>query len=866
MAMKRFAFCVLLAGALAVSTRAEETTAAFVRTHCADCHNAKTKERGLDLSSLALESSQPQNLALWAKVHDRVRKGEMPPADSPRPPAADKEAFLNSLSGSLITAERGHNAADGRALARRMNRYEYENTLRDLLALPYLRVKDFLPEDSLAFGSNKVGEALDVSYVQMARYMSAADYALRQALAPQAEQPAVTTTRYYAWDQRGMNKKAGPPMRDTFMLSGYDVQAPRGRRGGGGGFGNVPPAAPADPAAREKESVAILTSTYEPTEIQFNSFRAPFTARYRLKFSGFTIWMATDYKTSSRGHAHEPVSIYADATPAIYRKLGGFDVGPDPTVCKIEAWMMAGETIRPDAARLPRSRPPDFKNPFAEADGMPGVAFQWMEVEGPLYDEWPPAGHKLLFGDLVLENKPAPAPPPADEGTGGGFRRRRNTPSGPPGVNVVSKDSTADADRLLRRFLEAVYRRPADPSDIERFGRVIRAALAADFSFADAMIAGYTAVLSSPALLYFDQQPGALSDRALAERLAYFLWNTRPDDQLLRRAERGELHQPAALREETERLLADPRSRQFVDAFLDFWLDLRMIVATSPDTSLYPDYDLDDLLTESMVEETQTFIAEIIRQNLSASKLIDSDFAMLNERLATHYGVSGVEGVPIRPVKLPAGSVRGGLLTQGSVLKVTANGTTTSPVVRGAWVMDRLLGQPPPPPPEAVPAVDPDVRGATTIRLQLEKHRQIESCNACHKHIDPAGLALENFDVMGLWRTNYRSLGAGEPVSGVGHNGLRFRFRTGPEVDATGELADGRRFQDVRELKQCLLRDSRQVARNLLERLVVYATGAPIGFSDRLTIEQILARQEAGGFRVRELLHEVVQSELFTHK
>jgi hypothetical protein len=390
--------------------------------------------------------------------------------------------------------------------------------------------------------------------------------------------------------------------------------------------------------------------------------------------------------------------------------------------------------------------------------------------------------------------------------------------------------------------------------------------LADDFSFADAMIAGYTAVLSSPALLYFDERPGALDDRALADRLAYFLWNTRPDDQLLRRAERGELHQPAALRDETERLLADPRSRQFVDAFLDFWLDLRMIVATSPDTSLYPDYDLDDLLTESMVEETQTFIAEIIRQNLSVSNLIDSDFAMLNERLATHYGIPGVEGVRIRRVKPPEGSVRGGLLTQGSVLKVTANGTTTSPVIRGAWIMDRLLGQPPPPPPEAVPAVDPDVRGATTIRQQLEMHRQIESCNACHKHIDPAGLALENFDVMGFWRTNYRSLGVGEAVSGVGHNGLRFRFKLGPEVDPSGELADGRRFADIKGLKQCLLQNPRQVARNLLERLVVYATGAPMGFSDRQRIEDVLKRLEAGGFSTRELIHEVVQSEMFTHK
>jgi hypothetical protein len=818
----------------------------------------------LDLASLALHPPEAENFSRWVKVFDRVDKREMPPADARQPAADQRASFLKDLSGALTALDRTRIVREGRATSRRMNRYEYENTLRDLLSLPYLRVKDFLPEDSLAQGSNKVGDSLDVSHVQMARYLSAADYALRQAAAPQATQPASSVTRYYAWDQRGMYKKAGPPMRDTFMLSGYEVLPPRGRRGGGGGANNPQPAAPADPAAREKESVAILSSTYEPTEIQFNGFRAPFTARYRLTFSGFTIWMATDYKSASRGHRPEPISIYADATPAIYRKLGGFDVGPDPTVHTIEAWLMAGETIRPDAARLPRSRPPDFKNPFSEADGMPGAAFQWMEVEGPLFDQWPPASHKLLFDDLALTDKPAPPPPPADEGGSG--RRRRNSLPPPPGVNVVTGDAQADAQRLLTRFLEAVYRRPADPGDLERFGRVIRAALAEEHSFADAMIAGYTAVLSSPAALYFDERPGPLAHRAVADRLAYFLWNSRPDDQLLERAERGELRRPEVLREETDRLLADPRSRQFIDAFTDFWLDLRHIVATSPDTSLYPDYDLDDLLVESMQEETQTFLAEVIKQNLGVASLIDADFAMLNERLATHYGVPGVDGVQIRPVKLPAGSVRGGLLTQGSVLKVTANGTTTSPVVRGAWVMDRLLGLPPPPPPEAVPAVDPDVRGATTIRAQLAQHRQIESCNACHKHIDPAGLALENFDVMGSWRTNYRSLGAGEPVTGVGHNGLRFRFKTGLAVDASGELADGRRFQDVRELKQCLLRDSRQVARNLLQRLVVHATGAPIGFADRSAIEQILDRAEPQGYRVRELIHEVVQSEMFLNK
>jgi hypothetical protein len=626
----------------------------------------------------------------------------------------------------------------------------------------------------------------------------------------------------------------------------------------------MPTPPPANPQDRDKESAAILTSTFEPTEIQFNGFRAPFTARYRLTFSGFTIWMAPDYKSSTRGHRHEPVSIYSDQTPAIYRKLGGFDFGPDPTVHTIEAWLMAGETIRPDAARLPRSRPPDFKNPLAEADGMPGVAFQWMEVEGPLFDDWPTAPHRLLFDDLPLVTKPKP-PEPADDPNATGFRRRR-APQLPPGVDVVSSNPEEDAERLLRRFLEAVYRQPAQPVDVERFKWVVRSSLSAGLSFTDAMIAGYTAILSSPAFLFFDEQPGRLDDRALADRLAYFLWNTRPDENLHQLAERGELRRPDVLRQQTERLLSDPRSRQFVDAFLDYWLDLRLIGATSPDTSLYPDYDLDDLLVESMLEETQLYFAELIKRNLGVANLIDSDFSMINERLATHYRVPGVDGVLHRSVLLPDESVRGGLLTQGSILKITANGTTTSPVVRGAWVMDRLLGKPPPPPPEAVPAVDPDVRGATTIRAQLEIHRQNESCNNCHQHIDPAGLALESFDVMGAWRDRYRSLGAGEPVTGVGHNGLRFKFMAGPEVDPSGTLPSGQDFQNILDFKRCLLQDPRQLAHNLVHRLVVYATGAPIRFSDRSEVDQILARNAPQGYPLRDLIHDIVNSEMFLNK
>jgi hypothetical protein len=313
-------------------------------------------------------------------------------------------------------------------------------------------------------------------------------------------------------------------------------------------------------------------------------------------------------------------------------------------------------------------------------------------------------------------------------------------------------------------------------------------------------------------------------------------------------------------------LLTHPKSRQFVDAFLDYWLDLRRILATAPDANLYGDYYLDDLLTESAQAETQLFFAELVAKDLPARNLVASDFAMLNERLAAHYGLPKVQGVALKRTPLPKESVRGGLLTQAAVLKVTANGTTTSPVLRGAWVMERILGQKPPPPPPNLPAVEPDIRGAVTIRQQLEKHRTLETCNSCHAKMDPPGFALENFDVMGGWRERYRSEAGGELAQGLAKSGQKFAFHYALPVDASGELPDGRKFHDIREFKELLLDDEKQIARNLARQLAVYATGAPIRFADREAIERILRRASSSHYGVRSLVHELVQSELFVNK
>ena len=923
----------------------------FLQRHCVECHDPETKEGGLDLTALKFDPSDAKATAAWVKVHDRVWAGEMPPpkkakggekkddsgtknADAKdgdanaagKPPVAvlseaERDELIWPLAKALQAGDDARTTREGRATQRRLNRYEYENAVRDLLHAPWLQIRDGLPEDGEANRFNKVGEALDVSHVQLARYLNVADYALQQVIGGSATRPTTTTTRYHTRDQKSFTGKMTftvfntSPERATFPVFGFEAQ-PDVRAG------KAPiTVGKADPEGREKEAVGVIASTYEPLEIRFNKFEAPTAGHYKLRFKTYSVWVGPgkgkrwdvgDLDTVSKGRRDEPITVYAETQPRLLRRLGAFDAHPDPQIAEIDTYLLAGETIRPDAARLFRSRPPNWHNPLAEKDGTPGVAFAWLEVEGPILDDgWPTAGQKVLLGDLPMKAAGNGTANPAVDGTGAA-------------VAVESKDPAQDADRLLRAFMTKAYRRPVVDEDVARFRKVIDASLATGGSFVDAMTAGYTAVLCSPGFVCVDEQPGKLDDYALATRLSLFLWNTAPDDELRKLAAAGELHKPEVLKQQTDRLLADPRSRQFVDAFLDYWLDLRKVNNTSADEHLYPDYYLDDLLTESADEETRAFFAELVAGNRPAKDLVAADFAMLNERLATHYGIPGVQGVGIRKVQLPPNSPRGGLLTQASVLKVTSNGTTTSPVTRGVWVMERILGAPPPPPPPTVPAVEPDIRGATTIRQQLDKHRSLASCSACHAKIDPAGFALESFDVMGGWRTNYRALGetatavvsaklgekaadkvAGKPATKpsdkvaakpeatakaetkpekkpeaptntmastdrpngtFGKNGQPFKFTDGPVVDSSGTLPDGRSFHDVVELKKALAAGDRQPARNLVRQLVVYGTGGPIRFGDRAKIEAILDQTKDNHYGVRDLIHAVVASELFLNK
>lgn len=882
----------------------------FFDQYCGECHY-EDANGGLDLSVLGFEPRNPDNLATWVRIFDRVSSGEMPPKkrEKKRPTPEDLAAFTHALSASITTYEKDVTAREGRTVRRRLNGYEYENALRDLLHIPWVQVKDKLPHDGEAHRFNKSGEALDISFVQVERYLSAADHALRQAMSAAFERPKPTVRRIYARDAIGQwryQPRENGTLPDRLMFPVLDSHAQPDVRAGR--------APNSSPDTREREAVGKVSSIFSDAGAYGWGYEAPVGGRYRVRLKGYSIWVSGGgigrwfYEGQGEekspvywlpvwhrpnadeiwpGRNDEPIGIYA-ARSGQTRPVGVMDFTPSPTVGEIEVQLAGGESLRTDGMRLFRTRvngsDEQYVNPLATPEGMPGYAVQWLEVTGPLDDADARRGYELLFGDLpmrrVAEGEKGGVPIEVivpDEPPPVGGAKAPNFGAGPGGffrnpvtqmtVEVSSRAPAKDAERLLRRFIRTAYRRPVEEAEVRRFLGLFEREYARGSGFARSMLTACTGVLVSPGFLFVDEQPGPLDDWALATRLALFLWNSTPDAGLRARAERGELRKPAVLRRETARLLADPKSRRFVDAFTDYWLDLRKIDDTSPSATLYNDYELDEPLKTAAVEETRLFFAELLRADLPARHVVDSDFTFLNERIARHYGIDGVRGAQLRRVTLPPGSERGGLMTMASVLKVTANGTTTSPVLRGHWITERILGIETRPPPPSVKAVEPDIRGAVTIRQQLALHRDHPSCAACHVKMDPPGFALESFDVMGAFRERYRAVADDvKPVSGYGLNGQAFAFHYGLPVDAAGELPDGRAFSDVKEFKRLIASDELSVARNLAKQLVIFATGAPVRFTDRDELERILQRASRRQYGVRTLVEEIIQSELFLSK
>lgn len=403
----------------------------------------------------------------------------------------------------------------------------------------------------------------------------------------------------------------------------------------------------------------------------------------------------------------------------------------------------------------------------------------------------------------------------------------------------------------MKKFAGRAFRRPVEDGDVAPYIELARQELADGVPFVMALRAGYRALLCSPRFLYFHEKPGRLDQFALASRLSYFLWNTKPDFELLKAAGTGKLSEKWQIHKQVERTLADERGKDFVKNLAAEWLDLSLINFTEPDRRLYRDFDI--VVQQSMLDETHNFLQTMLDDDLSVTGLIDSDFTFLNSRLARYYGIGNVSGDELRRVSLSPESHRGGVLTQGAILKVTANGTNTSPVVRGVWIAERLLGEHIQPPPDSVPAIEPDIRGAKTIREQLEKHRSTDSCASCHRTIDPPGFALENFDPSGKWRNNYLKIIGKRRVAGA-------------RIDAGYTMRDGRRFENVDDFQRLIVAKPQKLAANVAGKLLTYGTGCPVTFADRVDIQKVVQQSAESGYGFRSILTNVILSDAFQSK
>ncbi|MGE3310327.1 MAG: DUF1592 domain-containing protein [Limisphaerales bacterium] len=793
---------IVLVAAIQTSLAAPTAIEPFLSRHCFECHDADTAKGGLDLTSLPFNFANAAAHQRWVRVFDRVTAGEMPPSKKSKPGTGELDAFLGTL-GADLTAQ--HAARKGTVL-RRLNRREFENTVNDLLGVQ-VELVPLLPEDGLALGFDNIADALGISGIQMQRTLEAADFALTSTWRTDARPE--TTTRTFSLDSP----------RNQPHLGKVWLKRPDG-------------------------AVVVFTSDAFPSTV-VPGFAAPAAGLYRVRVSGYGFQMTGSKPVFSviSGTFHRG----GDQETRGFRELP-FD---RPGTVELTFHLRAGDGIKIKPHGL-KGR--DGHSPIKDGpDKYPGegLALLGVEIHGPILDEWPPRGRTLLLGDAKLRELP-PNPP--------WLKNRRDYQ---PTFTVDTPNPPADARRALKEFLPKAFRRPVSDADAAPYVALFEREFAVSRDYLDAIKSAAIAALCSPDFLYFHEPAGPLDDYALASRLSYFLTRSSPDAELLELASAGKLTRPDVLRSQTERLLSGPGLDRFLVDFTDGWLNLREIDFTTPDKLLYPEFD--ELLLDSMLRETRGFVRELITENLTITNVIRSDFALLNSRLASHYDIAGVDGLDLRKVSLPPDSRRGGLLTQASVLKVSANGTTTSPVTRGVWVLERILGITPQPPPPGVSAVEPDIRGATTLREILARHRSVESCNGCHRVIDPPGFALESYDAIGGWRDRFRAINTGQPVHRAA-DGRKVRYVPGPPVDAAGTLATGESFKGFQEFQTLLLASADDVARCVTVKLLTFATGREMGFSDRSEISRIVSEAKARNQGMRDLLHAVVQSPIFLTK
>ncbi|MBP87397.1 MAG: hypothetical protein CMJ64_11855 [Planctomycetaceae bacterium] len=815
--------------------------ATYFKQYCYRCHGETTQkgDRRLDLLPTNMKA-RSDAATLLEEALDAINRGDMPPAKKGvlQPPAGETKRIVATITTYLSRLSSANSIQA--TMMRRLNRFEYVNTMRDLLGLrreSFDVTADF-PVDATEHGFDNNGEALTLSDHQLQRYLEVAEASLDAASFFDVKRPNSQRWNYTGKDFNGVQSYERAPVTwrlivdDEYMEIGHGQPSERHpnftppfvRQGGVPADGWYTISVKAAAANR-------LDHGYDHGE--FDRFKTQ-----RLKLA---LWIAPSARLLDKNAADQrqllKVWDLPDAQPDVFTQRAWLNKGAIPFVSWTNGVSSKGnirrvaekhhaEVIRatktqldaaklgnPEAKALVAKLAKNANNKLlSEVYQGPRIRVWHMAIEGPDYQQWPPASHRLLFGDETDASK-------------------------------------IDIDQTVMKFATRAFRQPVSPAEVEHYAIFIRDRVSDGDSHAKAIKLGLAAILTSPRFLYLDEGNDEgdkeLTPHELAARLSYFLWSSMPDGELIEAAESGKLDTPDGLTTQTDRMLRDDKADAFVEHFTDTWLRINTLGSMPPDPKAFESY-YRNRLEELLKRETRLFFSDLLETNGSIVNLLDSDYTFVNDALATHYGISNIRGEHFRKVALKPEHRRGGLLGQGSVLTLSANGIETSPVVRGIWVLENILGTPPPPPPPDVPAIEPDTRGTTTIREQLNKHRTVAACADCHQKIDPAGFALEFFDPIGGFRTRYPGRGKNRPA-----------------IDGFGQLPTGETFEDERGLKKLLIARKDRFTEALTEKLMTYATGRSMTYRDQPDIKQIAAESAKNGYGLRNLIRSVVTSKTF---
>ncbi len=780
----------------------DKTVLPFMADNCVYCHNAKKQAGGLNLESYKTADSLTQNRDTWDHVLQKIQTGEMPPKGAPKPDPAEVKTVISYLESEFTRLDKLVKPDPGRVTARRLNRAEYNNTVRDLLGVDTKPADDF-PQDDSGYGFDNIGDVLSLSPVLMEKYLTAAEKVARTAVF------GVSPMKPSVVERRGQGRKIEPSFTP---LTDYDA-----------------------------------TGLSLPNALHL-TFRFPVEAEYtfRLHLNGarppgseavkFAVWI-DGQQVEARALDPEGGAAF-DANRQVF---DSFTLDFRAKVSAGDHWVAASPLHLYDGLPLKLNGP----NPSKKTQPPVPVFKPRPDVSAEINERI-----RKNFEARLNEKVPVNTVRVGRVDIGGPYNQALGaSPESKKKIftcgHAEGQHKTACATKIVTNLARRAYRRPVTAPDVQQLTNLVSLAQSKGDSFEEGICLSIQAMLVSPHFLFRLEQdkPAAISDigirinqHELAARLSYFLWSSMPDDELLRAAEQGTLRKSAVLQAQVLRMLKDEKSRALVENFGGQWLELRKLESSKPDREKFPEYD--DYLRMSMLRETELFIESIVREDRSILDFIDGKYSFLNERMAKLYNIPNVKGPEFRKVAFTSDTQRGGILTQASVLTVSSYTTRTSPVLRGKWILDNILNAPPPPPPETFNLDDSKTGAALTVRQQLEEHRKNPSCAACHARLDPLGFGLEKFDAIGVYRTMEGKL----------------------PVDDSGELPDGRKFNGPEALRAILRADRDAFAQCLTEKLLTYGLGRGLERYDKPTVKKIAVQVAANNYKFSSVVLEIVNS------